>query len=92
MSNIPGAQLLPQFGVDPELQRLWTACSIDFINALCRAIPRLGPTLTSGVSVVVKSDNGALHLDINFPGNQASPIIPVVEMPKNLPPINGNRG
>lgn len=86
----PIPQLLPQYGVDPELQRIITRCAIDYINNLAQAVPKLGPLLTNGVSVRVKSDDGRLNFDIQFPPQSASPIIPVVEMPK-LPPINGSR-
>ena len=87
--NMPVPHLLPQFGVDRELQRILNDWAIESLNALIRKVPKLGPAMMTGCQVRVKTDNGAVHFDVQVGAQSESPIIAVAEMPKNLPKING---
>lgn len=80
---------LPSFQVDPELQRLFQAATIDYINALCKAIPRMAQSLTSGVTVSVSTDNHKIGVQVYIPGEQTSRIIPVTQLPQGIKPIKG---
>ena len=80
-----------QFQVDPELQRIINANSIDFINALCKALPRLAGSLVNGVTIAVRTDDRKFDFQVNIPPGQTSSIIPATHLPQGIRPINGHR-
>lgn len=81
----------PSVKVDPELQRIFSSKTIDFINELCKALPRLSGSLVSGVTVTVATDDRKVSFQIYVPGGQTSNIIPITELPQGIKPINGFR-
>ena len=78
----------PTYKVDPELQRAINEATIDYINALCKKLPRISMYLVAGVRIALATDKGGVRFEVYVPGDQASPIIPIDVMPKNLPPPN----
>lgn len=85
----PSPQPAPK--VDPELERIFRTHTIDFINELCKALPKFSGSLVSGVTVVVATDNQKVGMKIYIPPGQTSKIIPVAELPQGIKPINGFR-